>query len=60
MIDPAHYGLVELVLVGAMALGFGIWQLWSVNREIARDSKQRPRHSVGQHREDDGRGEPVE
>ncbi len=36
MIDPQYYGLIELVIVGAIALGIGFWQLRSVNRDIAR------------------------
>ncbi len=36
MIDPAHYGLIELLLFGAIAIGLGVWQLISVNRDIAR------------------------
>lgn len=56
MIDPAYYGLIELLLVGATALGLGIWQLVSVRREIARDretSEERARHPIGEHRLDD-------
>lgn len=55
MIDPDYYGLVELTLVGAAALGFGLWQLRSVNRELDRDrkSKDRAGHPVGEHRQDD-------
>lgn len=30
MIDPAHYGLVELALSGAIVLAFLFWQLWTV------------------------------
>ena len=32
-----HYGWVEIVFVAVVVLGIGFWQLWSVNREIARD-----------------------
>ncbi len=31
------YGWVEIIFVGVVALGFGFWQLWSINREIAKD-----------------------
>jgi cytoskeletal protein RodZ len=34
------YGLVELVLVFGLVLGFGIWQLVSVRREIRRDREK--------------------
>ncbi len=48
--------LIEIVFVIVGALGFGLWQLVSVNREIARDkdkSADRARHPVGEHRLDD-------
>lgn len=31
------YGWVEIIFVGAVALGLGFWQLWSINREISKD-----------------------
>lgn len=37
------YGLVELLFSGAVALGLGFWQLWSVNREIRRDREKAKR-----------------
>ena len=61
MIDPQYYGLVDLGIVIVAVLGFAIWQLVSVNREIAkdkRDSEERARHSVRKHRLDDGGSEP--
>ncbi|MFN3551520.1 MAG: hypothetical protein ACK4UL_00315 [Novosphingobium meiothermophilum] len=36
-----HFGWVEIVFTAVIALGFGIYQLWSVNREIARDDAAR-------------------
>jgi len=36
VIDPKYYGLIELLVFGAIALGIGFWQLYSVNRDIAR------------------------
>jgi hypothetical protein len=36
MIDPRYYGLIELILVGGIALGIGFWQLRSVDRELKR------------------------
>jgi hypothetical protein len=35
----SNYGWIEIIFVGAAALGFGIWQLWSVNRDIKKDKK---------------------
>lgn len=32
-----NLGWIEIVFVGVVALGIGFWQLWSVNREIAKD-----------------------
>jgi hypothetical protein len=32
-----NYGLIELLFTGGVALGLGFWQLWSINREIAKD-----------------------
>jgi hypothetical protein len=39
------YGLIEIVLTTVIVLAFAIWQLWDVNREIAKDkakSKDEP------------------
>lgn len=43
MIDPKYYGLIELVIFGAIALGIGFWQLRSVNRDIARSKAEAER-----------------
>ena len=58
-----HFGWIEMVLAGVFGLGFGVWQLWSVNREIAKDklakdgapegSASGSRHPVGEHELDD-------
>ncbi len=34
-----NLGWIEIVVTGAIALGIGFWQLWSINREIAKDKK---------------------
>lgn len=34
---------IEPVFMALVALGFGGYQLWSVNREIARDKKRKAR-----------------
>ncbi|WP_410925008.1 hypothetical protein [Pseudomonas aeruginosa] len=36
----ANYGWLEIVLSAVVALGFGGYQLWSVNREIRRDRER--------------------
>ncbi|GLR47730.1 hypothetical protein [Sphingomonas astaxanthinifaciens] len=36
-----NYGWVEVIVVGAIALGLGFWQLWSVNREIRKDRERK-------------------
>ena len=35
-----NFGWIEIVFSGAVALGFGFYQLWSVNREIAKDKEE--------------------
>jgi hypothetical protein len=35
-----NLGWIEIVFVGAVALGLGFWQLWSINREIAKDKEK--------------------
>jgi hypothetical protein len=35
-----NYGWIEIVVVGTIALGLGFWQLWSINREIAKDKEK--------------------
>ncbi|RIV85590.1 hypothetical protein [Aurantiacibacter zhengii] len=55
-----HFGWVEIVFTALVAFGFGFYQLWSVNREIARDKEKKeresntpessaPGHAVGEH-----------
>ena len=35
-----NMGWIEIVFGGIVALGFGFWQLWSINREIAKDKQK--------------------
>ena len=35
-----NFGWIEIVFVGIVALGLGFWQLWSINREIAKDKEK--------------------
>lgn len=35
-----NLGFVEIIFSGGVALGLGFWQLWSVNREIAKDKEK--------------------
>lgn len=35
-----NYGFIEIIVVGTIALGLGFWQLWSINREIAKDKEK--------------------
>jgi hypothetical protein len=35
-----NLGFIEIIFSGAAALGIGFWQLWSINREIAKDKKK--------------------
>ena len=55
-----YFSLFDLLIGAVPALGIGIWQLVSINREIARDkaarppdSPESPGHAVGEHRLDD-------
>ncbi len=58
--DAKWFSLLDLAIVGVPAMVFGIWQLISVNREIARDkaaneakSPESAGHPVGKHGLDD-------
>lgn len=42
-----NYGWIEIVFVGVVALGFGFWQLWSINREIAKDKAEKDADAGG-------------
>jgi hypothetical protein len=44
----SDYKWIEAVFIAAVVLGIGGWQLWSVNREIAKDRAKK--------RQDDGEG----
>lgn len=51
-----YFGLIEIVFTATVALGFGLWQYWSVSREIRRDKEKSDagaRHPVGKHELDD-------
>ena len=55
-----NLGWIEIVFTAVVALGFGFYQLWSVNREIAKDKETRsalPRHAEGEHELDERRRE---
>jgi hypothetical protein len=34
-----NFGLIELIFSGTVVLAFAFYQLWSVNREIAKDKE---------------------
>lgn len=36
-----NLGIIEVLFSASVALGFGAYQLWSVNREIARDKAKK-------------------
>jgi len=53
-----HFGWIEIAFTGVLAVSFGAWQLWSVNREIAKDKSAKDSagsagHAVGEHELDD-------
>lgn len=54
------FSLMDMAIVAIPALGIGIWQLVSINRETARDREKKAKgspkgsgHPVGEHRLDD-------
>ena len=57
--DHRYFSLFDMAIVGIPVITIGVWQLVSVNREIARDkaskddSPEGAGHSVGEHRLDD-------
>ena len=56
--DSRYFSLLDMAIVGVPAIAFCIWQLISVNREIAKDkraadSPEGAGHAVGEHRLDD-------
>ena len=61
--SSTYFSVFDMAICSIPALGIGIWQLVSVNREIARDKageqarKARlpddARHAIGEHRLDD-------
>ena len=56
--DSSWFSMFDMAIAGVPALAFGIWQLVSINREIAKDKakKDSPKgsgHPVGEHRLDD-------
>ena len=71
--DHKFFSLFDMAIVGIPTIVISVWQLVSVNREIAKDRARksstddppddlpdRARHPVGQHRLDDRRPEPAE
>ncbi|MBY0582080.1 MAG: hypothetical protein K2P68_04070 [Sphingomonas sp.] len=58
--DPKYLSLVELLLSGAIGIGFCVWQYVSVSRSIAADkrkaadSPESAGHAVGEHHLDKG------
>ncbi|SMC63803.1 hypothetical protein [Novosphingobium sp. B1] len=40
-----NFGWIEIVVFAAIALGFGLWQLRSINKEIARDKARKQNDS---------------
>lgn len=54
----SYFSIFDMAIAGVPVLAFCLWQLVSINREIAKDkrssdSPERPGHSVGEHRLDD-------
>jgi hypothetical protein len=56
--NPRYFAILDMAIVGVPVMGFIIWQLVSITREIKRDaarkdSPESPGHTVGEHRLDD-------
>ena len=56
--SSSYFSLFDMAIAGIPVLIFCVWQLVSINREIARDKAkkdlpERPGHPVGEHRLDD-------
>ena len=57
--NPYIFGILDMLIVGIPVTAFCIWQLVSINREIARDKAKKEAlpestgHAVGEHRLDD-------
>lgn len=55
--DHKYFSVLDMAIAGVPLIGFAIWQLISVNREIGRDRKKSSEdgagHAVGEHRLDD-------
>jgi hypothetical protein len=46
--DNSPVFLIEFGLFGFVAVGFGVWQVWSVRRLLRKPpSKEPPRHTEG-------------
>ena len=55
-----YFSLMDMAIAGVPVLIFCVWQLISINREIAKDKRAKPsdspegtRHPIGEHRLDD-------
>ena len=51
-----YFSLFDLAVAGVPVVIFCVWQLVSVNREIAKDKRDSPEgsgHPIGEHRLDD-------
>ncbi|MBC2668500.1 hypothetical protein ACFOON_07160 [Novosphingobium piscinae] len=51
-----HFGWLEIVFTAVIALGFGGYQLWSVNREIRADRERAARDRAAQGDKDSSAG----
>lgn len=57
--SSSWFSIFDMAICGIPALGIGLWQLVSVNREIAKDksakaaSPKDARHAIREHRLDD-------
>lgn len=50
---PTFLFLFELLFFTGAVLAFGVWQWWSVNREIARDRARKAAEEAAKKRDED-------
>jgi hypothetical protein len=46
--EPRDFKLIELLMVTLVALGFGVWQLVSVNRELRKTRAENDARKSGE------------
>jgi hypothetical protein len=45
--DERYYGLIELLLFGLLAVGFGVQQLWSLRKAKEKAAREKAARAAG-------------